>query len=331
MHWRSLRGSASCGARPGWGACTSQLGPLAQPPAQPGSIWVAPGRSAAEPAAAELSQDPPLPTPHTLARKPLHTPSGPPPGPPLPSVRLSGARCQHVHTGCGCVHTRITRLQMSPYPPRRCRGGLCMAGPTRWGSVHTHTLTFAHHTVDTPAPHVKALSTAGGVGRHLGTIGAVCTHTGARTWDLRGKGGGAGGVHTCSPVSWGSGVAGGLSKAGLGSCPTTGTRCAPHRPSGSAHCRHSCLLPQTLGGHPAGPVRGAQQGKHGAGGCSRSCRGWPACGYPFLGGDVLGEGCRGWEEVGALGLPKGQQTPLDSMVGAEVVPSLSPEPSPRCR
>lgn len=77
----SLRGSASHGARPGWGAWMAQRGPTAWPPAQPGSIWVASGRSAAEPAAATLSQDPPLPTPHTLAGKPLHTPSGPPPGP----------------------------------------------------------------------------------------------------------------------------------------------------------------------------------------------------------------------------------------------------------
>lgn len=42
---------------PGWGAWTAQHGPTAQPPAQPGSIWVASGRSAAEPAVAELGQD----------------------------------------------------------------------------------------------------------------------------------------------------------------------------------------------------------------------------------------------------------------------------------
>lgn len=144
-----------------------------------------------------------------------------------PSVRLRGARHQHVHTGCGCMHTRVTRLQMSPYPPRRCRGGLCVAGPTRWGSAHTHTLTLAHHTVDTPAPHVKALSTAGGVGRHLGTIGQ-CVHTRVHAPGTYTVKGGAGGVHTCSPVPRGSGVAGGLSRAGLGQLPHHGhTLCSP--------------------------------------------------------------------------------------------------------
>lgn len=82
---------------------------------------------------------------------------------------------------------------------------------------------------------------------------------------------------------------------------------------------HVCS-PRHWVGTQQGPSGGDQQGKHGAGGCSRACRGWPACGYPHLGGDVLGEGCRGWEEAGALGLPKGQQPPLDSVVGAEVGP-----------
>lgn len=62
-HQRSLRGSPSRGARPGREAWASQHGPAARPPAQPGSIWVASGRSAAKPAVAELRQDPPLRTP----------------------------------------------------------------------------------------------------------------------------------------------------------------------------------------------------------------------------------------------------------------------------
>ncbi|XP_057605514.1 nascent polypeptide-associated complex subunit alpha, muscle-specific form-like [Hippopotamus amphibius kiboko] len=45
---------------------------------------------AAEPAAAKLGQDPPLPTPHTLAQKPLCTPSGLPPGPSTTPLRPGG-------------------------------------------------------------------------------------------------------------------------------------------------------------------------------------------------------------------------------------------------
>lgn len=110
------------GPRPGWGAWTSQHESTAQPPAQPGSIWVASGRSTAEPAAAKLGQDPPLPMPHTFTQKLLQTPSGPPPG--LSTTLVSACM--------GCkknVYAHASEVLDEP-SLRAWRDKLCIAGPT---------------------------------------------------------------------------------------------------------------------------------------------------------------------------------------------------------
>jgi hypothetical protein len=105
-----LGGSATHEANPGWGEWMSQHGPMAQPPAQPSSIWVASGRSVTEPAVTVLSQDPLLLTSCTLAQKLL------------PSLHLGHhlgcPLSQHsslcmvgVHIGFGCVHTSVQDSQ----------------------------------------------------------------------------------------------------------------------------------------------------------------------------------------------------------------------------
>lgn len=84
---------------PGWGAWTSQHGPPAQPPAQPGSIWVASGRSAAEPAVAELGQDLFLfPCPACSLGAVLHSIWATTWAVHLPGVCLRGAPGECVHT-----------------------------------------------------------------------------------------------------------------------------------------------------------------------------------------------------------------------------------------
>lgn len=103
-------GSATHEANPGWGEWMSQHGPMAQPPAQPSSIWVASGRSVTEPAVTELSQDPHLLTSCTLAQKllsSLHL--GHHLGCPLSQhLHLCMVR---VHIGFGCVHTSMQDSQ----------------------------------------------------------------------------------------------------------------------------------------------------------------------------------------------------------------------------
>lgn len=103
-------GSATHEANPGWGEWMSQHGPMAQPPAQPSSIWVASGRSVTEPAVTALSQDPLLLTSCTLAPKllsSLHL--GHHLGCPL--SQHSCLCMVRVHIGFGCVHTSVQDSQ----------------------------------------------------------------------------------------------------------------------------------------------------------------------------------------------------------------------------
>ena len=100
------------------GGVDVQHGLTAQPPAQPGSIWVAAGRSAAEPAAAELGQDPPLPMPlHDCSEAALHSIWAATWAVHRPSVRLSRALGE-------CVHTSV---QLLLSPPHSATGGTTSA------------------------------------------------------------------------------------------------------------------------------------------------------------------------------------------------------------
>lgn len=129
---------------PGWGAWTSQHGPPAQPPAQPGSIWVASGRSAAEPAVAELGQDLflfPCPAcslravPHSIwaTTWAVHSP-----------VCAGVGRQESV---CTLTYEALVELSLSAW-----RDSLCTAGPSRnrvdlqdsWGPAPAHTRLPPH-------------------------------------------------------------------------------------------------------------------------------------------------------------------------------------------
>lgn len=151
-------------------------GPTARPPAQPGSIWVAAGRSAAEPAAAELGQDPPLPTPRSPAQKPLHSPSGLPPGPSTAPVRASaGARRVRAHERAGLLpspphaaprETTSVQLGHLGTEPGSCQnaGGPGTKGSetTQSGQATAHVNTLHIHTPRT----------------HRVTVTHGCGHTG---------------------------------------------------------------------------------------------------------------------------------------------------------
>lgn len=91
----------------------SQHGPMAQPPAQPSSIWVASGRSVTEPAVTALSQDPLLLASCTLAQKRLSSLHlGHHLGCPL-SQHLRLCVVVRVHIGFGRVQTSMQDSQGS--------------------------------------------------------------------------------------------------------------------------------------------------------------------------------------------------------------------------
>lgn len=231
-HWR---GSASCGARQGGRGHPdraprhSHLLSLA--------IWVASGRSAARPAAARLSQAQPRPssphTPHTRSEATLHSIWAATWAIHRPCVRLRGAHGECVHTGFGCVHTSVTRLQMSPYPSP---GGAASAWLGRLGREsaakthgaqalgHTRTHTHTLLRVDMAAVPTKGLRAQPGQQVGTWTHARVRAHTPGHIHGNR-HACRCAYAHTC-PVPQDPALARGLSRAGVGCSAAMG-----HRPS----------------------------------------------------------------------------------------------------
>lgn len=143
-------------------------GPTAWPPAQPGSIWVTAGRSAAEPATAELGQDPPLPTPRLPAQKPLRGPSGLPPGPSTAPARASaGARRVRAHKHAGLLpsppHAAPTETTSAQLGHLGTEPGSCQkaGGPGTQGSQTTQS---GQATAHVNALHMHAHTHRGRIG-----------------------------------------------------------------------------------------------------------------------------------------------------------------------
>lgn len=267
----------------------SSMAPRHKPPAPPGSIWVAAGRSAAEPARPSLAKT--LLSPHPSSPAPEATPrsSGLPPGPSTAPARApAGARRVCLRRAGLPTRTLLMQHPERPSgaagPPQeqrradaRCRGpGTQGSQTTQSGQATGHASTL--HT------HIRT---------HRGTQG----HRHSQVW-------------THGHVSHSQG----LSRAGLGQSSGADASSLPALDSAMAGSHVCCL--QTLSGQPH-PGNG-QRGREGrpferapGRGLARPGLGVEGCGHPGKGQSSQ----QGWEGGGWLrrgaGAPEGRRHALN--------------------
>lgn len=234
-----------------------------------------------------------------------------------PNERLRWALGKGVHASGQGSQDALTENLKGP-PLRGWADWEERAGEaTQAQGVRAHTpMPDAHNPLraDEVPACTNALHRDGHVSRRR-----VCTHTLKHTQGHTGPVTHGCGHTNTSPAAWGSGMANGLSRAGLGQLGSQGSRPPPCQPSGPAHSRQSCLRPPNPGwaphyGNSHGPVCRASRGY--VTGLRSRVHIWEGTGF-------RGEGPGRKRNWGSL---RGCRHSLDLALGAEAGPVPAPRP-----